>query len=64
MPKLKIRRGITKRVRVSARGKVLRLRANGTHFLEKKSASRKRTIATTSTVKGGIARRMKRALGV
>lgn len=64
MPKLKVPRGISKRIKISPTGKMLRRRANGTHFLEKKSAGRKRVIATKATINGSIARRLKRALGV
>ncbi len=64
MPKLKTHRGTAKRIKISSTGKLLRRRANGTHFLAKKSAGRKRVIATTATVKGLIRRNLKRALGV
>ena len=62
--KLKIPRGISKRVKVSPTGKLLRNRANSTHFNEKKSESRKRVISTGAVIKGSIAKKMKRALGV
>ncbi len=64
MPKLKTHRGTAKRIKISATGKLLRRRANGTHFLAKKSTSRKRVIASTAKVKGMIGRNLKRALGV
>lgn len=64
MPKLKTHRGTAKRIKLSGTGKIMRRRANGSHFLEKKSASRKRTIATKAVVKGSIAQSLKRALGV
>lgn len=64
MPKLKTHRGTAKRVKLSPTGKVLRRRAYGNHFLEKKSASRKRVIATEAGIKGSIKNRVKRALGV
>jgi large subunit ribosomal protein L35 len=62
--KLKIPRGISKRIKVSPTGKLLRRRANSTHFNEKKSSARKRVIATSSSIKGAIAHKMKRSLGV
>ena len=66
MPKLKKRShsGTKKRIRVTRNGKLIRGRANGVHFNEKKSEGRKRVIATKATVKGSIARNLKRALGV
>lgn len=64
MPKLKTHRGTAKRIRVTPRGKLIRGRANAVHFNEKKSESRKRTIATKAQVTGSIARNLKRALGV
>lgn len=63
MPKLKTHRGTAKRIKLSATGKLMRRRANGSHFLEKKSAGRKRVIATKAVVKGATARTLKRALG-
>lgn len=64
MPKLKTHRGTAKRIRTSATGKLLRRRAFGGHFLAGKSEGRKRLIATSATVKGKIAKNIKRALGV
>ena len=64
MPKLKSHRGTKKRVRVTPTGKVLRERAYGNHFLQKKSASRKRVIATSANVTGAVKNNIKRALGV
>jgi large subunit ribosomal protein L35 len=61
--KLKTRRGTAKRIKVTATGKLLRRRANGTHFLAKKSNSRKRVIGTTARVRGAIAGNLRRALG-
>lgn len=63
MPKLKTHKGTAKRLKLTAKGKLLRLRANGTHFLQKKSASRKRTITSTAKVSGSIGKNLKRALG-
>lgn len=64
MPKLKTHKGTSKRVRISATGKVLRRRAFGSHFLEKKSKSRKRVISSSAHIKGSIADNIRRALGV
>ena len=64
MPKLKTHKGTAKRIKLSSKGKLLRERAFGTHFLEKKSGSRKRVISTNAGVKGSIRKNLKRALGV
>ncbi len=63
MPKLKTHKGTAKRIKLTKKGKLLRERAFGTHFLQKKSASRKRVIGTNSEVRGKIGKNLKRALG-
>ena len=62
--KLKTHKASAKRIKVTASGKLIRERAFGTHFKEKKSASRKRTIGSPAVVTGAIAKNLKRALGV
>jgi large subunit ribosomal protein L35 len=64
MPKLKTHQGTAKRVKISGGGKLLRRRANDTHFLYKKSEGRKRVLATKANIKGSIKNNLKRALGV
>lgn len=64
MPKLKTHKGTAKRIRISPKGKLIRLRANDVHFLEKKGEGRKRVLGKKTTVKGALAKRLKRALGV
>lgn len=64
MPKLKTHRGTAKRVRISPRGKLLRNHANKIHFNEKKGEGRKRKLAGSTTIKGALAKSLKRALGV
>jgi large subunit ribosomal protein L35 len=63
MPKLKTHKGTAKRIKLSSKGKLLRERAFGTHFLQKKSGSRKRVIGTSASVTGSIGKNLKRALG-
>lgn len=63
MPKLKTHKGTAKRIKLTKKGKLLRERAFGTHFLEKKSGSRKRVIGTSAGVQGKIRKNLKRALG-
>ncbi len=64
MPKLKTHSGTKDRVRVTKNGKVLHGHATSSHFLEKKSASRKRRFAVPSEATGKSAKTMKRKLGV
>jgi large subunit ribosomal protein L35 len=64
MPKLKTHSGTKKRVRITKTGKVLRRRASGNHFLEKKSASRKRGFAGVETISGKQVKSIRRNLGV
>ncbi|MBH1980076.1 50S ribosomal protein L35 [Candidatus Saccharibacteria bacterium] len=64
MPKLKTHKGTAKRVKLTGTGKITRQRAFGGHLLAKKSKSRKRAINTTAVVTGGMAKNVKRALGV
>jgi large subunit ribosomal protein L35 len=63
MPKLKSHSGTKDRVRITKNGKVLRRRASGNHFLQKKSASRKRTFAGLDSVAGKSARNTKLKIG-
>ena len=64
MPKLKTHSGTKKRVTVTKRGKVIYRHARLNHFLEKKSASRKRRLSTTAMLTGRQAKSVKRKLGV
>ena len=64
MPKLKTHSGTKKRITITKTGKVLRRRATGHHFLEKKSASRKRKFAGVEEIKGKQVKTLKRRLGV
>jgi large subunit ribosomal protein L35 len=64
MPKLKTHKGTAKRIKLTSTGKLTRRRAFGSHLLAKKSKSRKRSINIGSTVKGSMAKNVKRALGV
>ncbi len=63
MPKLKTHKGTAKRVKKSATGKLMRERANTGHFLQKKSAGRKRNNNRAHTVSSSDNKNVKRALG-
>ena len=64
MPKMKTHSGTKKRVRVTKNGKIMRRHATGNHFLQKKSAARKRTFAGVEELKGEQAKTIRRQLGV
>lgn len=64
MPKLKTHKGVAKRVKLTSSGKLTRSRAFGSHLLAKKSKSRKRNINTSASITGGVAKNVKKALGI
>lgn len=64
MPKLKTHKGTAKRVKITPTGKILRLKANDSHFLEKKSESRKRVLGKKARITGALVKRIKRSIGV
>lgn len=63
MPKLKTHSGTKKRLTVSKTGKILRRHASGGHFLQKKSASRKRQFAGVEELSGKQAKNIRQKLG-
>jgi large subunit ribosomal protein L35 len=64
MPKLKTHSGTKDRVRVTKNGKVLHGHATSNHFLQKKSAGRKRRFAVEGQLSGKTAKNIKLKLGV
>ncbi len=64
MPKLKTHSGTQKRVKITKNGKVLRRHTMRSHFLQKKSASRKRKFSGFDQVPGKNAANIKRKLGL
>lgn len=63
MPKLKTHSGTKKRVRTTKNGKVLVRHSGGNHFLQKKSAARKRSFAGLKSITGKAAKNIKLKLG-
>jgi len=63
MPKLKTHSGAKKRIKITVNGKLLRRRPSGNHFLQKKSASRKRNYAGLEGITGKASKSMKLKLG-
>ncbi len=64
MPKLKTNRGAAKRFKVTGSGKVMRVRANKSHILTKKSSKRKRRLRQQTLVAKSDMVRVKRMLGL
>jgi large subunit ribosomal protein L35 len=64
MPKLKTHKGIAKRVKISAGGKLMRRRAFRGHLLAHKSASLKREYVKEFEIAAGDAANVKTMLGI
>lgn len=62
MPKMKSNRAAKKRFKVSARGKIKREHAFGSHYFTGKSPDRKRHLRRAGTVTGVAARKVKRMI--
>jgi large subunit ribosomal protein L35 len=62
MAKQKSHKGLAKRVRLSAKGKVKCKRSFGGHLMSKKNAKRRRKIASPSFIKGAMAKKIKSLL--
>ncbi len=63
MPKQKTHKGLSKRVKVTASGKVKYSRACGGHLMSGKSAKRRRRIAGSSVMSSAIAKTSRIKLG-
>jgi len=64
MPKMKTRKDVAKRFRVTRNGKLVRGSAWKSHLLEHKSAKRKRGYASAHLVHPSDVRQVRRSLGV
>lgn len=64
MPKLKTHSGTKKRLQQTKTGKIMSRRAGGGHFLEKKTAARKRTYSGVREMVGKNVKSIRRNLGV
>jgi large subunit ribosomal protein L35 len=63
MPKMKTHKGIKKRVRITAKGKVRHKRANAGHLMSGKSGNRCRSLRRPGILKSAFDDRMREALG-
>lgn len=64
MPKMKTRKGLQKRVRVTTNGKLVRGHAWKSHLLEHKSSRRKRAYRSSALVNPSDTKAVRRALGI
>ncbi len=64
MPKLKTHSGTKDRVRITKNGKVRARHSFQNHFLQKKSAARKRKLAGLDTLSGANSKTIKLKMGV
>lgn len=64
MPKMKTHSGTKDRMKVTKTGKVIHGHATSNHFLQKKSAARKRRFAIGAPMTGKSVKNIKRKLGV
>ncbi|MCM8788908.1 MAG: 50S ribosomal protein L35 [Candidatus Omnitrophica bacterium] len=62
MPKLKARKAVAKRFKITATGKVKHYRCGKSHILTKKTAKRKRRLAKPKILKGKKAQMVKKML--
>ena len=62
MPKLKTRKAVAKRFKITKRGKILRMKAGRSHILTKKTRARKRRLRKRALVSSTFLKRIKRQL--
>jgi len=63
MPKQKSHKGLRKRVKITASGKVKHKRAGGGHLMSSKNAKRRRRISTATTLKDVEIKKIKALIG-
>jgi large subunit ribosomal protein L35 len=56
MPKQKSHKGLSKRIKITATGKLMHKRAGGGHLMSGKNAKRRRRIAASTVIKGAAAK--------
>ncbi len=62
MPKLKTKKALAKRVKITKKKKALRSKAGKRHLLSSKGRKRKRNLRKTEEVPAGLKKTIKRAL--
>ncbi len=61
--KIKTKKSVSKRFRITKRGKIKRNKAYGSHLLSKKSSKRMRRLKTADSVNKADIKKIKRLLG-
>jgi len=61
--KMKPHKGLLKRVKVTARGKIVRRKANKGHLMSSKSGNRRRRLGKAATIAPSELKRARRMLG-
>jgi large subunit ribosomal protein L35 len=64
VPKIKTQKGISKRIRVTGTGKLMRASSQKSHLLEHKSQKRKRNFENEQPVAKADRKTVRRALGI
>ena len=64
MPKLKPHKGLLKRVKISATGKILRHKAGKRHLMSAKTSQRRRRLGKTAKVDGTNVKVIRRLLAL
>ena len=62
MPKQKTHKGLSKRMKLTGTGKVVRKRSNGSHLMSTKNAKRRRRIGSSTVVGGSLGKTAKALL--
>ena len=63
MPKVKTHKGLAKRVKITANGKVKHSRPFTSHLMSSKNAKRRRQLRRKALITGAQARKIRRLLG-
>jgi len=63
MPKQKTHKGLRKRVKITATGKVRHKRSGGGHLMSGKNAKRRRRVSSSSIMKSATAKTVRTELG-
>ena len=63
MPKMKTNKAVAKRVKITARGKILRYHPGAGHLKSRKSPSQLRRFRKRATVSPGFAKQVRKMLG-
>ena len=64
MPKLKPHKGLLKRVKVTAKGKIIRRQANKGHLMASKTSARRRRLGRTAKVDKTVMKTIRRMLAL